>query len=454
MHLNPSQTAARLPGGDTAMSLLLTSLMALIIAQQLLALPMSLGPGLSLDNALLYVVAGVLVFRIAVQGAAFRFELRGLHACFATVLIYAAFSIPVALFLAQYQGYDTFRAILTFKSQLFDQLVYFAVFFYGIQSRRGALNVLKALLLMTALANLVALLDAWGFVEAAGLVERGDGRAQGVMGESNQSAAFVASFLPGLAVLAFATTGVRRLVWLGAVAVSAMAMIISASRGGILAIISASLWGVMYFRRYISGRALATGAVVLAILVAVVLPIVASRYGWLLANRMVQDSVTGGWVGVSSGRNDIWAGALAVMAESPLSFFTGFGWGGYDAMPFRYAPHNHYLRLWFDLGLLGLTAGTALLLIALRTAANAVAGLAHPYRSVVAAFAVGALGISIAAFFVDLYVPWLWFWAYAGLALRIVVGSKTRDAPSATVIPTSNALRNADTFGWIATSRR
>jgi O-antigen ligase len=456
MYRNTSQPVAAIdaPSREGAMSFLLTSLMALIIAEQLFALPLSLGAGLSLENAMLYVVAGGLVFRVAVQRSTFRFELRSLHACFAVVLLYAACSIPMAALMAPYQGYDVVRAILAYKSRMFDQFVYFAVFFYGIQNSRGAFTVLKALLLMTAMANLIALLDAWGFVQAAGLVARGDGRAQGVMGESNQSAAFAASFLPGLAVLVFATRGLQRLMWLGAVAISAVAMMISASRGGFLAIIIATLWGVVHFRHYLSARTLLTAALVVAALFAAVLPIVASQYGWLLENRIVQDSVSGGWVGVSSGRVDIWSGALAVMAKSPLSFLTGFGWGAYDAMPFRYAPHNHYLRLWFDLGLLCLIAGTALLVIALRTAAQAVAFLAGTYRPVVAAFAVGALAISIAAFFVDLYTPWLWFWAYAGLALRIAINSNTGDAASAAKIPNTSAPSTVNTFGWVAAGRR
>ena len=178
------------------MSALLVSLMALVIGQQLFALPLSLGHGLSLENALLYVVAGVLAFKVVLQSN-FRFELRGLHACFALLLIYAALSIPLTALVTQPPGYRLLAAITSFKVRLFDQFVFFAVFFYGLQGSRSALTVLKILLLMTAIANLVALLDAWGFVEATGLVARDDGRAQGVMGESNQSAAFVASIPAG-----------------------------------------------------------------------------------------------------------------------------------------------------------------------------------------------------------------------------------------------------------------
>src|SRR5690606_14274631 len=67
--------------GERGMILLLVGLMTLVSAQMLLALPLSLGPGLSAENALLYVVFGALALRIGVGGN-FQLELRGLHLCF------------------------------------------------------------------------------------------------------------------------------------------------------------------------------------------------------------------------------------------------------------------------------------------------------------------------------------------------------------------------------------
>ena len=56
----------------------------------------------------------------------------------------------------------------------------------------------------------------------------------------------------------------------------------------------------------------------------------------------------------SSGRTEIWLNLLATMFASPITFITGFGWDVYWSMPFRFSPHNHYLALWFNLGLVGL----------------------------------------------------------------------------------------------------
>ena len=438
--------------GEGAMSVLLASLMALVIAQQLFALPLSLAPGVSVDNALLYIAAAALAFKFAVQRN-LRFELRGLQVCFAILIGYAALTIPAVTVMQPFDGYKPVPAILSFKSRLVDHFIFFAVFFYGLQGTRSALNVLKALLVMTAIANLVALLAAWGFVEAPGLIDRDDGRIQGVMGESNQSAAFIAAFLPALVAMAFTTRGAARLMWIGGVAVSAAAMTISASRGGFLATIVSTLWGLYYFRRYISGRAIAIASIVGGLVLLIMLPIIASRYGFLLFSRVVEDSTSSNLAGASSGRLEIWSTAFAVMAQSPLSFITGFGWNAYDAMPFRYNTHNHFVTLWFDLGLVGVICGAVLLFMSMKIAMRATHYALQAYRPVLMAFAIGALAITIATFFVNLYTPWLWFWAYAGLAMRIAANVYREHAQAGQ--PKSARAGNIsskDPFGWVGTT--
>ena len=435
------------------MSLLLAALMAVVIGQQLFALPLSLGPGLSIENAFLYVVAGALAFKFAVQRN-LRYELRGLHVCFAFLIGYAALTIPVVTVSSPFEGYKPLPAILAFKATLLDQFVFFAVFFYGLQNTRSAFNVLKALLAMMAIANLIALFDAWGLVDLAGLVDRDDGRAQGVMGESNQSAAFIAAFLPGLVALVFMSRGVGRILWVCGLIVSAVAMTISASRGGVVALLAATIWGLAYFRRFVSGRSILIAGIIGAAIVVVVLPFVASKYGFLLAQRMVEDSTNSNLAGISSGRLDIWATAFERMMKSPLSLLTGFGWNAYDAMPFRYNTHNHYLTLWFDLGLVGLICGAGLLVTSMRNAMRAVPRAPDAYRPALIAFAIGAFAIAIAAFFVNLYTPWLWFWAYAGLSMRIAANAFRQRAAvndEARGV-TARVPPKKDPFGWLVST--
>lgn len=438
---------------ELGMSFLLAGLMTLIVAQRLFALPLSLGPGLSVENALLYVVLAVLLFKMAVQRT-FRFELRELHVCFFLLIGYAAVSIVAAAIIVQYPGYKTFQAIVTLKSRLVDQLVYFAVFFYGLQQSRSAFNVLKIVFVLMIAANLIALLDAWGYVEAAGLVEREDGRAQGVMGESNQSAAFIAAFLPGLAGLALMSTGLSRLFWIGGTFVAVAAMLISASRGAVVALFLAGVWALVLFRQYISGRVVAGALAIVAFVAVLASTILSARYGSLLMDRFISDSTSVDIVDVSSGRLDIWSNALAVMAQEPITFLSGYGWYVYKSMPFRLSPHNHYLALWFELGLVGLICGTAVLVLAVRAAVGAIGTVRSEYRNVLIAFAIGTMAIAIATFFVDLFTPWLWYWAYAGLVLRIAVNARVQARERAVPVAERPAIVKPDMFGWVSTARR
>jgi O-antigen ligase len=185
-----------------------------------------------------------------------------------------------------------------------------------------------------------------------------------------------------------------------------------------------------------------------------VLPFVASKYGFLLAQRLVEDSTNSNLAGISSGRLDIWAIALERMMESPLSLFTGFGWNAYDSMPFRYNTHNHYLTLWFDLGLVGLICGAGLLVTSMKNAMRAAPRAPVVYRSTLIAFAIGAFAIAIAAFFVNLYTPWLWFWAYAGLAMRIAANAfrqHTALGAAARSEPVQVGSKK-DPFGWLGST--
>src|SRR5688572_12482575 len=129
MRLNTAQLDAvdQSKSGEGAMSLLLAGLMAVVIGQQLFALPLSLGPGLSAENALLYVLAGALAFKFAVQRN-LRYELRGPHVCFGLLIGYAALTIPVVTVIAPFDGYKPLPAILAFKATMLDQFVFFAVF--------------------------------------------------------------------------------------------------------------------------------------------------------------------------------------------------------------------------------------------------------------------------------------------------------------------------------------
>jgi O-antigen ligase len=138
-----------------------------------------------------------------------------------------------------------------------------------------------------------------------------------------------------------------------------------------------------------------------------------------------------------------------------MTFVTGFGWDVYWSMPFYFSPHNHYLALWFNLGLVGLVAGTYLLFSTIGRARRASREAQPPYRGQLIAFVLGAVGVCTAVFFVDLYKPWYYFWMYGGLVMRLVISvneqpaTVPRTAPGA---PLSSPRR--DLYGWAQPAAR
>jgi O-antigen ligase len=178
-------------------------------------------------------------------------------------------------------------------------------------------------------------------------------------------------------------------------------------------------------------------------------------FGDLLYTRLVGQTNTGDMSTTSSGRVDFWMHALRVMADQPITFLTGYGWRAYWTMPFRYSPHNFYINMWFNLGVVGLGCGLVLLLAPVREAYAAIERVSARGRVVLIGFSVGSIAFAVATFFVDLFVPWLYYWAYAGLALRIAVSAKETPA-SAIRMPVNSPARRTrvDPFGWAGSAQR
>jgi O-antigen ligase len=435
---------------------LLACFLALIVMTDILDVSMSMGPGLSAKNAMLYVIASALIMRMIVQQS-FTFELRALHVTFVVLIAYSILSMLVGYFVIEYPRYELIESTIALKSRLVDHAIFFLVFFYGVRESRNAHSMLKLLLFAVLLANTAAVLNSFGIIEVGDMEHRRDGRMTGVMGESNQDAAFVDLFLPAFAAGMLAYTGVWRLASLIGVLISLAALVMTASRGGYVGLIAASIWGMYAFRKYFPLRKILAIAIGALAIIVIVVALMSIEYGDLLYKRVIGDSSSADIVTSSSGRAEIWSTAIAAMAEAPLSFVTGFGWYTYWSMPFRLSPHNHYLSLWFNVGLVGLICGTALLVLVVREAMAALSAARVQYQPALIAFSIGAVAISVATFFVDLYTPWLWFWAYAGLVMRIAVNARSAPVWSQAEAPQpqqpSPSLVQRDPFGWVGTQR-
>jgi hypothetical protein len=220
--------------------------------------------------------------------------------------------------------------------------------------------------------------------------------------------------------------------------------------------------GAYLYRRYIPYNRAAGW--VLGCLALFVIAMSFSDYGGLLTERVFGDTSNIDATEASSGRTEIWANMFATMFEQPLTFFTGFGWNVYWSFPFRFSPHNHYFALWFNLGLIGLVSGTYLIFSAIGRARRASFDAVPPLRGYLMAFVIGGTAVAGAVFFVDLHTPWIFFWMYTGVMMRLAASvvpvaapvvakpSTWQDTRSRPRAPTPSLARDA--YGWSGTPER
>lgn len=418
-----------------------------LLTTDALKLELSLLPGLSAKNLLIYLIAVLLALRL-VMGRESILAARQQQGAFIVLIGYALVTLLVGTLIVQYPRYDFMDSFIKLKGTLVDQYIFFLVFLFGARTADDAIKVIKGLLLGALFANGVTILDALGLIDL-GLRVRDDGRVGGAVGESNQYAAFILIFLPATIAAAVAARGAARLFWLGSAFVGAFALVMTASRGGFMGLAVACATGAYLYRHLISYSRVAGWALgALALLVVVV---AVSPYGGLLAERVIGQSSDMDAFEASSGRSEIWTNLLAVMFEHPITFITGYGWDVYWSMPFMFSPHNHYLALWFNLGLVGLIAGTYLLFTAIGRARRASLQAPAPYRGYLIGFVMGGVGVCTAVFFVDLYMPWYYFWMFAGAVMRLVMCLKEIPVREASPVqPTRLATGRRDPHGWAA----
>jgi O-antigen ligase len=205
---------------------------------------------------------------------------------------------------------------------------------------------------------------------------------------------------------------------------STLVMILTVSRGAYVAAVLGTAWAAFLCRRYVStahlaaGGALVLGAGVLVVAFAI---FVDPSIGQTVMDRLFGQSTAMDMTEASSGRTAIWLDVVRKMMAEPITLFTGYGWDVYSAMPFRYAAHNHYLNLWFNLGVVGVAAFVFLLRQVVVTARAAIPVAEDEDRKQLLAFVFGIVAFSIAAFFTNIYGPWLYLWIYIGAAMRIAV---------------------------------
>src|SRR5512146_1365802 len=105
------------------MRLLFILLIGTLTASDILQTGMSLGPGLSVKNALLYPIALGLIFRMALTGR-FRMRLPIVNGAFIIWISYAVLTWIACVTMIHYPGYDCLGTFIALTSLLIDSALF------------------------------------------------------------------------------------------------------------------------------------------------------------------------------------------------------------------------------------------------------------------------------------------------------------------------------------------
>jgi O-antigen ligase len=444
------------------MRLLFVVLIGILTASDILQTGMSLGPGLSVKNALLYPIALGLIFRMALTGR-FRMRLPIVNAAFIVWISYGILTWIACITLIHYPGYSPRSTFIDLKSVLIDSALFFFVYFYGVEDEREFLLVSKTLAFCIGIANLLTLADVAGVLHLG--IEVGQGgveadRVFGVFGHANDTAALIVCVLPMMIAVAMSSRSLVRFFWYAGAFASVAVLILTVSRAAYVGVVVGYGSAVWLCRRHlptsrvVSWTLIGATCVLLAAGLAVAL---IPEMQQVFAQRIFNQSMATSMSVASSGRTTIWMGAIDAMMSHPLTLLTGFGWDVYNTM-FVLVTHNYYLDQWFGLGLIGLFSFLTIEYQSVRAGRQAIAAADTPLRPYMIALVFGVMGLAVCLFFGNLDKPWSYVWVYLGFTLRAaadVIEKEKQTAPrSAASAPIRSVAPRLTTRAARASARR
>ena len=410
---------------------LLVSLFSILLADIMLGLGLSLGPGLSLKNAMLYVIFTALVLEFVLGNRDLLREIWPLHLSWAVLVTYATFTWLAIILLGLHRGYNPVSNFIALKGQLLDLFLFFLVYLYGPKDALKSLNLIRWLITVLVLVNVITFIDVFNIPDLGIISDRADGRVTGPVNEVNQYGAILVFIIPISAGLAISSSGWLRLLFALGTVMGFVLLGMTVSRGAYVGIIVGGLFSLFLLRDYVRKEFIVKGSVAILVVVALAVVIVAVQNPEAFLAKF--DTTGMSLNRVSSGRLLRWRQIFTMMSYWPFSFVVGFGWNAYATLFVVFGDsHNTYLGYWFDLGIIGLSLYLFIVIWIIRYISSSLKQISKGVRPIVIGFVIGFIALHVALFFVKLYTPWLFVWALTGTLLRIIADDR-RNALSDTV---------------------
>ena len=399
-----------------------------LVVSDCLSRELSLGPGLSVKNALLYILVIWIMFEAVMNSSGGgilkrQFEYMSLHTAFIVLIILAMFSAAICVFIVKYEDYGILEAIISLKSALIDYYLMLFVFLAALATAKDATWTAKAMLIVLTIVMILSLVEMFELAQFQIMDRRGDGRLQSPQLNSNEYGALMAFYLPLTFVFAYQARGLQRAFWAMSLFVFFTVMIFSASRGAVVGLVGGVCIGLVLFSPYVNMRYVARSALVIFVVAGLSVALLSIEYSDLLYTRFVEQSMSTNTFDQTSGRTVIWGEALGLMSSVPATFLVGYGWATFELLN-EFGSHNQYLQFLFELGLFGLALFVFILFNVLFQIHAAARAVNPETRLILIGFGCGYLSILFSITFNHMAAPWLFVWAMVGTMLRLAYAAR------------------------------
>ena len=303
--------------------------------------------GLNINNIVIYLSVIILAVTDVAFGRIRKKQIPGLKLIIITIGCLLA-SIVYAK-LSGYMSEPTIYVVQLFKRLYLDPFLLYILAFLFIDSKKDAQRCLVTIVVLFSLLNITSLIllnfDIQFFLVQAHSQELD--RFAGVIGNPNKTAYLLCCLLPFAIYFSRISSSKWKKFFLSAIILlTIITVTLSGSRGGLLTLLFVIIATLITAKRHIS---------LLIFLVAVFIGLVfalKSPVGVTIFERM-QPLLEGDLTAGTSGRLAIWEALLNVYASNISTVLFGLGLGASEMVGMRADPHNYYLQILAEFGLVG-----------------------------------------------------------------------------------------------------
>jgi len=407
-------------------SFILCGFLFVLTLEILLGLKLGIALGLSLKNAFLYVLLLLILFDILVFRKPLHLRLVRIHLPFLLLIIYATLSLIYTYWFHRIPNYDLLTHTIPLKYRLIDLYLFAFVAFYAPYTDEEALYIAKFFLWIIILANFISIIDTYNILNLGIIPQRPDFRSPGPIGEPNQYATLLSLFIPWLISLCFASSGLFKVIYSLSTILIFLGLFLTASRGGLLATFIGLVVLLFLWRRSLRLPHIIAAISLILIFITGAFFMLGKSFQELFISRF--NLQPHNLDELSHSRISIWQVGINEWFKAP---FVGRGWDSFKMLTAKHFPralasHNTYLRYLTELGIIGLSLYLWLLIQVIIVIRKGLKHADGEFLVILRAFMAGFIGTLIATFFVNLYRPWWFVWAFVGLCLRIAVNIQTK----------------------------